>query len=145
LIKEFGLITKREVHAKFIENIDVLVKNFIEDSRCNSFITYTGYYLKYKNLLRKNSKYFFTFEGSKDFKQYILIANKNSHIKNLKDIENKKFAYFNKSDNNYSQWLDYLILKEFKKPYKEVVVLKKEDRKDGTLVLEVFLKRLILQ
>lgn len=131
---------KYNVDVSFVDNIDDLVNGYVDYKKFNSIITYASFYIKDKERLKNASQYFFTFDYNKEFQQYILIANKQSNINSLSDITGKRFAAFVAND-NYSDWLDYVTLKELKKSYKNLVKEIKNVQKDSTLVLDLYFNK----
>lgn len=129
-----------KVNVSFSENDRDLNKGYIKYQKYNAIVTYTSFYLRDLKKLDESSQYYFTFDYNKEFQQYILIVNNESGIKNLKDIKGKRFASFIAND-NYRDWLDYLTLKELKKPYKYFINNEKTVQRDSALVLNLYFNK----
>ncbi|WP_321312615.1 PhnD/SsuA/transferrin family substrate-binding protein [Halarcobacter sp.] len=128
------------VDVTFLDNNKKLFDSYINYSKYNSIITYASFYLRDRKRLKESSQYYFTFDYNKEFQQYVLLVNNKSNIKSIRDLKGKNFSTFVAND-NYSDWLDYITLKELHKPYKQIVKNIKEVQSDSTLVLDLYFNK----
>ncbi|WP_164971002.1 PhnD/SsuA/transferrin family substrate-binding protein [Halarcobacter mediterraneus] len=129
---------KHIVNVSFIDNSKSdFLNSYVNYLKFNGLVSYTSYYLRNKEALKKASKYFFTFDHNQEFQQYILLVNKKANIKSLKDLKGKRFVSFI-ANNNYNDWLDYLTLKGLKQTYKNLIKKENKVQKDSTLVLDLY-------
>ncbi|XOB61873.1 PhnD/SsuA/transferrin family substrate-binding protein [Campylobacterota bacterium DY0563] len=131
---------KYKVDVSFLDDTKQLENDYVNYKKYNAIITYASYYLRDKERLKKSSQYYFTFDYNEEFQQYVLLVNNKSNIKSIKDLKGKNFSTFVAND-NYSDWLDYIVLKELHKPYKEIVKNIKEVQSDSALVLDLYFNK----
>jgi len=137
--KEFNKLYKDKYKVKihFLESDKELIDSYLKNKKFNALVLHTSTYLKYKDRLKEKSKNFFSFNTDSKFQKYILLANKESKINSLKDIKGKKFASYI-ANYNYSNWLDYLTLKELGLSYKSLIDEEFKYTKDKRLILSLY-------
>lgn len=140
--KEFEEIHEGKYHVEitFVEDEEEMLKGYINYSKFNIIIPYSSYYLKNKDLIKEVSSNAFSFNSHKKFQKYILLANKDSEIKDIKDLKNKSFANYVAND-NYIYWLDYITLKELGVSYKKLIRKEKDINSDSRLILETYFEK----
>lgn len=125
----------------FINNKELALKNFVTFNKYDILIAYTNLYLKYQDKLKKVSKRPFIFtRKNKQKLQMILLANKKSNIKSIKDIKDKTYVSYMVS-NQANIWLDYLSRNRLSKSYKKLVKSEYSIRKNSRRVLDVYFKK----
>lgn len=126
-----------EVNIKFFDNEDEMFNAYKEYKEFNNAVFYLNYYLKNREEIDKYTRSYFAFSSEDKFHSYVLVVNKNSKIKNIKDLKNKKFVNFLGDDNLYT-WLDYKTLKEVKKSYTNVIKDQVDVAKASRAILSLY-------
>ncbi|PLY06503.1 MAG: hypothetical protein C0625_09100 [Arcobacter sp.] len=141
IMEEWEKLFDKKIKIIFIENEENLLKDFKKFEKMNAIITFTTFYLKNKEELKKYSvKPFIVSAGESKKTSYYLVANKNSNIKLIKDLKNKTFSYYT-VDKGYSIWLDYLIRKNLNTSLHEIIKKKNNVSKDKKLLLDVYFNK----
>ncbi len=109
-----------EVNIKFFDSEDEMLQSYIEFKKFNNAVFYLNYFLKNREIIDKYTRDYFAFSSKDKFHSYVLVVNKQSKIKSIKDIKNKTYVNF-LGDDNLHTWLDYKSLKKVNKPYKTLV------------------------
>lgn len=141
VFKEIENPKYKKVKLLFFENKENVINDFKAFEKINMLVAYPNFYLENKDVLKKYSKepFFFTRKNRKKIKM-LLIANRNSNIKSLKDIKNKSYvSYINSSQGNI--WLDVKTRRLFNKGYDEIIKKKKVLRKNSRMILDVFFQK----
>lgn len=140
--KEFEDIFKGKYYVKltFVEDEEKVLEGYINYDKFNIIIPYSSFYLKNKDIIKEVSFNAFSFNSHKKFQKYILLVNKSSNIKNIKDLKNKSFANYIAND-NYKYWLDYLTLKELGFSYKNIIKKEVNINSDSRLILDTYFKK----
>lgn len=141
VFKEIDKPGYKKVKLLFLEDKKKILNNYIAFEEMNMLVVYPVFYLENKDILKQHSKepFFFTRKNREKI-QMLLIANKNSNIKSIKDIKNKSYvSYINSSQANI--WLDYKCIKLFKKKCDEIVKKKNILRTSSRMLLDVFFNK----
>ncbi len=109
-----------EVNIKFFDSEDEMLQSYIEFKKFNNAVFYLNYFLKNREIIDKYTRDYFAFSSKNKFHSYVIVVNKQSKIKSIKDIKNKIYVNF-LGDDNLHTWLDYKSLKKVNKPYKTLV------------------------
>ena len=97
-------------------------------------------YFQYSDELKKLGKDFWIFRyDTHSLNKVLLVANKSSGIKSIKDIKNKKFTSYI-ADTMGRMWLDKLSFENNKKSYKDLISFERSENLIFTQVLKVFFK-----
>lgn len=129
------------ITMSFYENEEKLLDDFKNKRNINTMILSPLFYFKNKKLVKEISKNPFIFKSQEIRKsQLLLIANKNSKINSINDLNNKSFANSLYLKNN-SLWLDYLTLKKLNKSYKKIIKNESVSTKTSTALLDVYFNK----
>lgn len=129
------------ITMSFYENEEKLLDDFKNKRNINTMILSPLFYFKNKKLVKEISKNPFIFKSQEIRKsQLLLIANKNSKINSINDLNDKAFANSLYLKNN-SLWLDYLTLKKLNKSYKKIIKNESVSTKTSTALLDVYFNK----
>ena len=129
------------ISMSFYEDEEKLLDDFKNKKNINTMILSPLFYFKNKKLVKEISKNPFIFKSQEIRKsQLLLIANKNSKINSINDLNNKSFANSLYLKNN-SLWLDYLTLKKLNKSYKKIIKNESVSTKTSTALLDVYFNK----
>jgi ABC-type phosphate/phosphonate transport system substrate-binding protein len=129
------------ITMSFYEDEEKLLDDFKNKKNINTMILSPLFYFKNKKLVKEISKNPFIFKSQEIRKsQLLLIANKNSKINSINDLNNKSFANSLYLKNN-SLWLDYLTLKKLNKSYKKIIKNESVSTKTSTALLDVYFNK----
>lgn len=143
---------KNEAFKDYKLNIETYESSFnikkrLEDTYNPIDVLYTNSYDYINNymLFHKMGKDFSSLRSNdRKYESYYILANKNSKIKSIKDIKDKKIFFYS-GEPLANVWFDYLSLKENKKPYKSLV--KKNIQINSSLykkVLDIYFNKIDL-
>lgn len=125
----------------FYKNTKKAFKDFYENKKIDRLFLWSLDYLENKEKLHSSSKKVVLLKHeNEDYLKYNIIVRKNSNLKSVADLKNKKMSTYIASD-NARLWFDSLILKKYKKTYDKFV---KEDNileKKGISILDVYFKK----
>ena len=129
------------ITMSFYEDEEKLLDDFKNKKNINTMILSPQFYFKNKKLVKEISKNPFIFKNQEiKNSQLLLIANKNSKITSINDLNDKSFANSLYLKNN-SLWLDYLTLKKLNKPYKKIIKKESISTKTSTALLDVYFNK----
>lgn len=129
------------ITMSFYENEEKLLDDFKNKRNINTMILSPLFYFRNKKLVKEISKNPFIFKSQEIRKsQLLLIANKNSKINSINDLNDKAFANSLYLKNN-SLWLDYLTLKKLNKSYKKIIKNESVSTKTSTALLDVYFNK----
>jgi ABC-type phosphate/phosphonate transport system substrate-binding protein len=129
------------ITMSFYEDEEKLLDDFKNKKNINTMILSPLFYFKNKKLVKEISKNPFIFKSQEIRKsQLLLIANKNSKINSINDLNNKSFENSLYLKNN-SLWLDYLTLKKLNKSYKKIIKNESVSTKTSTALLDVYFNK----
>lgn len=134
------LDNKREAIIYFFENENKMLEEYKKYEMFSNAVFYSGFFLKNREEIKKYTKDFYAFSSKDIFHSYILAVNRKSNINSLKDLKGKKFVSYS-SDENTKNWLDYLILKKFQKPYSKLISEEIEVKKSNRALLSLFFNK----
>jgi hypothetical protein len=141
MINKMNVDYKKDFDAIFYDNQTSLLKDFKDKKKINAVVIYPEFYFDNKELIKEISKNPFIYKSSASSNsQLFLIANKNSNINSINDINNKIFMNIDFND-TYWTWLDYLTLKNFNKSYKNVIGNQLISNKSSTALLDVYFNK----
>ena len=129
------------ISMSFYEDEEKLLDDFKNKKNINTMILSPLFYFKNKKLVKEISKNPFIFKNQEiKNSQLLLIANKNSKINSINDLNNKSFSNSLYLKNN-SLWLDYLTLKKLNKSYKKIIKNESISTKTSTALLDVYFNK----
>ena len=129
------------VNISFYENERKILEDFENKKNINALILTSQFYYDNKELIKRISKnpYIYRTNELKN-SQLFMIANKNSKINSINDIKNKLFANSLYMRNN-SIWFDYMTLKNFNKPYQQIIKEETISTKTSNALLDVYFNK----
>lgn len=140
VISEINKEFDEKIYFDIFNDEKTLIKNFEEFKNLNIIIIYPSVYLRNIEKIKKNGKDVTLYGRDAKFIEYLLIANKKSNIKNIKDIKNKRYEVFNDMD-TYTIWLDYLTRKKLNITYKKLISKEKHTNKESSTILNVYFNK----
>ena len=141
LLDEFEKNSILKLDISFVGNKNLIKKEFKEFKKFNSYVGYSTYFLENIDFFIENGKRPFVFADSKnDLSQYYLVASRKSGIKTISDLKGKVLNSMI-TTSYYQVWLDYLVLKEFKKSYSEIIKDIIIEEKDNKKLLNIYFNK----
>lgn len=138
LVEELKKDSSLDIDITFVDNINNVKKDF---KKYNNFVAYSTFFLENINFFKENGKATFIFNDTENnLSQYYLVASKKSGIKTISDLKGKVLNSL-MTTNYYNMWLDYLSLKEFGKPYREIIKKEISEVKQNKKLLNVYFNK----
>ena len=125
----------------YYDDMESIMKDFRgKDRKLDILGLLPNGYFKYSKELKQIGKNFWIFRyDSPRLNRALLIANKKSGIKSIKDIKNKRFTSY-VADRMGRIWVDNLSLEGNKKGYKDLISFEREESRIFAQILKVFFK-----
>lgn len=139
-LEDVALQNNSELNVLFYEDVNLLY-NDLKKEKLDMIVVDLPFFFKNKENISKYSKNFWSLAFNKQkHLQYYLISQKTDTIKNFSGIKNKTIS-IKASDGTALTWFDKNSLIKNRKPFKELIKDIKYEKKESTVLLNVFFRR----
>lgn len=130
-----------QVKVKYYQNTKKIIEAYLNEKSDVMALIDVLSYIKNKTILNQKSMLLWTFSYTENlYYQYYLIVNKESNIKTIKDIKDKRFI-IKKNDTISKIWLDKLSYEQNHKSYKSLIKKQTEENKYSRAILQVYFNK----